>query len=292
MKGSFETLRHGPVEDGIISKEGKDFIAKRAEELFDEIKTYSKDTVVAFMPSNIGRTQETRDIFEKELKHLFDLSEEDFQILDLKELDTKDLPEIDKKTLITGFGGSKILGFESPDESKNTKELLRRLKDFRGDENLIARFWSARPEEMDAIKEEVSRLYPEVDVQSLNPSDFLETPEDDAEKKIRWMMKVLERAKRYFPENPVKVFGISHSVRSDFAVMKLLGLDISAKTFEEIGGARDYLESHNVSIDGDEVSVSFRGSKKKLSIDELREVLDKVRKDSEERKKIWEENNL
>ena len=124
----------------------------------------------------------------------------------------------------------------------------------------------------------MSEQYPEVDINDIKPSNFFETPEDDAEKKIRFMIKTLKIAQKYFPDNPVKIFGISHSVRSDFAAMKLLGINISAKAFEEIGGARDYLESHKVTIKDGKVIVSFRGQQNEFSVDELAKICLKIEK--------------
>ncbi|MCK5511044.1 hypothetical protein KAI65_05930 [Candidatus Parcubacteria bacterium] len=168
--------------------------------------------------------------------------------------------------------------FEEISEDKNTKEFWRRLDDFKFNENLIAKLWAAQPEEIDMIKQEVKEQYPEVDINDIKPSNFFETPEDDAEKKIRFMIKTLKIAQKYFPDNPVKIFGISHSVRSDFAAMKLLGINISAKAFEEIGGARDYLESHKVTIKDGKVIVSFRGQQNEFSVDELAKICLKIEK--------------
>lgn len=296
MKREFEVMRHAEkTSEGNISEQGKLDIIEKAKEYFKEIENYSDGTVISFMPSNVGRTQETRDIFEEELKKLLSKNSDKYQIIDVNNLE--DIKKINKdetkKTLIVGLGQSTLIGFSLKKNDKAGEEFVRRKDDFKGDEDLIGKLWAAKPEELEDIKREIEEKYKDVNLGDIKPSNFHTTPEEVAKSQLQWTMRMLKIINKHFPENEVKLFGVSHNISTDFLSMKLLGKSISASTINEWGGkVRQYLESHKLDIDGEKIKFLYRGEERELDESLLDSILKELDEESKNRKKMWKEKNI
>lgn len=282
----FDIKRHGNKgPDGNLSEEGKEKIKEQTAEIIKEIELSPEGTIIGFVPSNIGRTQETRDKFEEEITKNFE-NKDEYEILDINQADEiKAAIEKKKKVLIKGFAYSSLLGFK-PGKGIG-KEWQRLIKTYKIDENLVGRIWAANPEELKKIQEE----NPEINSQDIKPSNFTQTPEELTANQLKWMKRVLDIS-REFTNSPVKLYGISHNFSTDFAALKLLGKQLDAKTIEESGGGRNFLESHQVRIEGGKIYVSYRGMEREFDESELEDIIKNLKEESKQRKEMWKKEDL
>ncbi|MFA6436971.1 MAG: hypothetical protein WC242_02535 [Candidatus Paceibacterota bacterium] len=289
MKQSFEVLRHGEKDEtGHISEDGREKIRDRAKELFEEIKTYPEGTVIAFMPSNIERTQKTRDIFEETLISLFNEAGQGYRILDVH--DIGEIQKIDsstkEKVLIKGLSYSSLIGIPKTGDPRGAK-LFEKSRQIFGNEGFAVKTWAAwSPEELAQLRQEMLKENPEAPVAEFDTT-FFGSPEQVTIKQIRWLMSMMEINQGHFPNNEIKLFGISHNANTDFLVMKLLGMPINAAGLDEIGGARNYLEGHKIDIENGRVKISYRDQEREFDEEDLKKIIEELEKETEERKKRW-----
>lgn len=294
---SFEIMRHGEKDpQGGLSEKGVEDIKNYVkEDLMHRIENFPEGTVIVFFPSNVGRAKDTRTVFEEELGGLFEQDPEHYDTIDIQDVDkVKDFAgKKEKKILITNAGEQTPIGYKDSKVDPWIGEFTRREKDFEKDDDMIGKLWLSTEKEIDALRQEIVKQYPDIDPDDLKPSNFHDTPEHEAAEQIRWMLRLLKISNKHFPENPVKIFATSHNVLTDFASMKLLDMPLTRESLEELGGnVRDFLESHSVDIQGDKVVVKFRDQTNEFDIDKLENILEELKQESEDRRKMWNDNNL
>jgi broad specificity phosphatase PhoE len=282
----FETVRHGEKQGEKLSEVGVGQAKEKARELLDEIKTSPNGSIFYIMSSNVGRAIETRDIIENELKIL---AQEEQGIEFISVQDIKRIKQVkgdkSKKYIITDIQPTTALGF-----NERTPSLLAFLKFktiYKNNEDLIGKTWAAKPEELEGLKDKIRQEIPDLDVSQINPKEFEETPEEAALKYICLMRRMAEITEKYFPNHPFKCLQIGHNLSADFAAIAILGRDISIESIEKIGGKfRQFLESAYFEVRGGKIVTKYRDQEVE-QYKNLDEIIEDLKKASEERKRWW-----
>ncbi len=296
---SMTFIRHGPKsQDGRLTEYGVKDAECFGEKVFTDLLESPPGTIACIWPSNVARNIETAVAIENTLIRKAAVNE---NIVVLK-ADTANKEMMrqaakklgNQKMLVTDLFPQLAIGFKENGPDPVGDEIVRLKQILGGNEvnlnDTIGAIWASTPKETAFIKDMIPQKYPGVNLDELDPDPvkFGMTPEDEARRQIRWMRAVLRAVEDYFPNNPVKIVAITNTISVDFAVMSLLGIPITAANFLELGGARRYLEPHNVNVvrDGDgktNISVSFRGKKRQFDGDELDQLLLKLQASSAKR---------
>ncbi|MBS3053512.1 hypothetical protein A3A67_00190 [Candidatus Peribacteria bacterium RIFCSPLOWO2_01_FULL_51_18] len=282
----FESMRHGHKEGENLSERGKEQAKEKAKALLEEVQQSEAGTIFFVIPSNVGRAKETREIIETELRQLA-ASDSDIAFIDVHEAEQLAAAKgnFTKRYIITGIQPSRALGLHLGTQMQKTYLDLR--SDIK-DEDLVAKTWIAKPQEVSTVQDEVRSKFGEhIPLEKLRPERFEGTPEEAALYHIR-LMKALQSLKhKYFPNHPAKALQVNHSPHADFAFMALAGKELSLKTVEEMGGKfRDFLEAANIDLQDDGITIEYRGDRF-INNASLDEVIDALEKQADERKREW-----
>lgn len=286
MFRKFETVRHGDKKGEDLSEAGIERAKKKAEALFEEIRQSPPGTVLYLMPSNIGRAIETRNVMEQQL---IELAQTDDSIEFISVHDAEKIKEaagrMDKKYVITEIQPSLALGFNKDKKYIEGFQKYREL--YKGNEEFIGLTWAAHAHELDGLRQKIKEQMPEVDVDTIKPADFRETPEEVAITYVRFMRRMAELTNQHFPGHPWKGVHVGHNIASDFAAIGLLGRDISVATVEELGGKfREYIEPAHFELEDGKISASYRNLHNEQEID-LESVITDLEMKAEIRRKEW-----
>jgi len=283
-------MRHAPKDPNqLLTVEG---IQAVRDMVRDEIVPYldqsNKGQVYAVIPSVVSRAVKTREIFEEELEA--NLVGENYQMLDVKDLESIKAfnnAETDKKLVITNLQPQHMIGYRDSKLDSWIGQFLELEKQLGVPDTLIGKLWIATPEELPQVQAEILKINPDIDLDKLNPALFNITPEQEAIEQIQWMIRILRIAEKQLPNKPVEIIAISHNVLIDFAAIALLGRELTTENLNELGGVRNFLEKHEVFIEGNQVNVSFRGETHQYSLTDLNQLTNTLKEKSEDRKASW-----
>lgn len=307
---SFEVgvSRHGPKkqapeaeEDGFYAdqidlekadKESEGIIGTLVEKILEA----APGSIFAFQPSNILRAEQTRELLVAKIDEQLRESERaDIVLVESRNVAgkgeelLKEIMENPEKTfVITDLKATGLLGFKESDISTQTANTWKKL--FNGDEDLIGKLWAAHATELPTLSDELKKAHIEVAENDLRPEQFETTPEELSLRQIRWMETMQTIGEKYFTGRPLFLEGISHSVRSDFAILSLLGEDISVKSIQHVleGTFRNFFERSSVAFDDHGVRVEFRDKEKIYSKEEFSTLKKEIKAKSEARKTEWQ----
>ncbi len=282
----FENIRHGHKEGEGLSAKGIEQAREKAGMMLEEIDEAPEGTVTYIMTSNVGRAVATRDAIEASLKDRTQ-GREDIEFVSVQDIEgikrIKDEPT--KKVVVTELQPTTALGFN--ERTPSLKAFLKYKKEYKNDEDLIGMTWIAKPEEIDRLKEKAKERLPDYDVDSIKPSEFIETPEEAAAKYIRLMKRMTEITEKHFPGRPWKSLHVGHNMSADFAAAALMKKDLSLKTIEELGGKfRNFMESATFEVKDGKLITRYRDEEVENEVS-LDDVIQDLEKKSEERKKQW-----
>lgn len=257
-KESFEfQLRRHPEKKGqeVVSPEGEKnplplegIIQAQAEgvKLADQIKETPPNTVFLGYTSNQPRTKEADFIFGQELSvvsknlpdsKVFDMAKEE----SLENISKEVNDNIDKVIIINSLE-DKILGIR---DKWNMKELEDKISEL-GELGFLKE-WSDSIETQELV--------------GLSPQDIKEEFQ-------AWIKEQMEEIRKFFPDRPVIISGIGHSVELDTAIVALMGKDLTSKNFEEMGGVINTMEGAKIIIDGSgNGTIEYRGKIAKLDLE-------------------------
>lgn len=284
----FETMRHGEKAGEVLSERGREHAREKARELLKEIERLPDGAVVFLTPSNVGRAVETRDIIVAELKELCK-EEPGVEFISVHDAERikQAKGDFSKKYIITEVQPTRALGFHERSRFSPTYVKYRNM--YKGNEDLTGMTWAAQPEEMEALKTKITQQYPEVDIDQIQPKQFIDTPEETALKHLRLMKRMVEITNKHFPGHSWKGIFVGHTPSIDFATATLLGKEISMKTIEEMGGKlRDFLESAHFRLEGDKIIATYRNQDVTLEKD-METLIEELKAASSEREKEWKQ---
>lgn len=286
-----ELYRHGHKDaQGKLSPEGVEAARREAGVLFDRIRSASLDTIFYIIPSNISRSQKTRDVFEERLRELVaEHPDEKIETVDFSSAHTLETG-IGKKYIVTGCIPDARLGFTEGELSNEAFRFYQEL--FENDEEYVARTWVARNGELPILTKDIGARFPNFRSSDLNrivPSRFGITPEEIAIRQLEAIEETTISMNGKHPNQPLMGTYIGHAPAVDFVAMAVLGEEINLTNFKRIEGLRKYLESSTFQVENGEVVMgSFRGRSlvdgMKIS---LSEVKSKLKSQSDARKKEW-----
>ncbi|MFA6322511.1 MAG: hypothetical protein WCX71_03450 [Candidatus Buchananbacteria bacterium] len=307
----FNVWRHAPKEineggksdtltENLDKEQAASEIASAVDSFLVEVETMPNGSIVCLESSPIARAHETKDLFIERLRESID-----GQVLEIEltEIGTAGEPEEqiqqrleymrsqpDTKFVITNIHDTLMLGVS--DRAKFLPALDKWKKITGGNENLIAKLWAARPDELPGLATQLQKNGVSTEEQ-LNPSEFIVTPEERAMKQIRWMTSMQRVSQKYFPDRPFYFEGISHNMPSDFTILKLLGEDISVDSINRVlgGELRKPLERSSVKFfDDGSVMVEYRDLKKTYSAEEFNVLVKDIKEAEEKREEEWKDN--
>lgn len=282
---SIETIRHGAKQGEALSAEGIEQARGKAGELLTEIEAAEPGMVFYVIPSNVGRAIETRRLIEDELRSLC-ADRPDIAFVDVKDAggiaEAKSDPS--RKYVVTELAPSRLLGFN--ERTLSIPAFLEYKKRYQNDEGLIGMTWIARQNELPALRERVASRLPDLDLDSIRPNDFIETPEEAAEKYLHLMQRMTEITRQHFPNRPWKGLHIGHNLSADFTAMATLGKPLTLASLDELGGTfRRPVESSTFTMPNQEAE--YRGQHGTPEAGNLQELIERLREASEERKREW-----
>lgn len=282
----FESMRHGHKEGEDLSEKGKNQAKEKAKALLVEIRQSEAGTIFFVMPSNVGRAKETRDIIETELRQLA-ASDSEVAFIDVNDIAQLEAVKgnFTKRYIITGIQPSRALGLHFETKMQKTYEDLR--SDIK-DENLVAKMWIAKPQEVSTVQTEIrDKVVKSIPLEKLHPKVFDGTPEEAALHHIRLMKALQSLKQKYFPSHSSKALQVNHSPHADFAFMALAGKELSLQTVEEMGGKfRDFLETAHIDLEDEGITVEYRG-KRFINKASLNQVIEALGKQADERRREW-----
>ena len=283
----FESIRHGHKEGDGLSAKGVEQAKEKAGAMLEEIDNAPDGTVTYIMTSNVGRAVATRDNIEASLRdRTQDREDIDFISVQDKEAIERVKADPSKKIVVTELQPTMALGFN--ERTPSIPAFLKYKKGYKNDEDLIGMTWVAKPEEMDKLKEIVKERLPDYDVDSIQPSEFKETPEEAALKYVRLMKRTAEITEKHFPGRPWKTLHVGHNLSADYAAVALMRKDISLETVEKTGGKfRDFLESSNFEVKEGKLIARYRDEEVENEVS-LDDVIKDLERKSEQRKQEWQ----
>jgi len=286
-----EVYRHGHKDErGELSKEGIQAARREAEVMFERVRLAPADSIFFIVPSNITRSQQTRNVIEKRLRELLvETQDESIEIIpfDSQETIKKDTG---KKYIVTEFLPEARMGFNVEEESNKTFRFYQEI--FANDEEYVARTWVARSSEIGELMEDIKARFPDMnkaDLEKVMPSRFVATPEDIALRQLEAIEETTISMNKMHPDQPLMGTYIGHAPAVDFLAMAVLGEEINLTNFKRIEGLRKYLESSTFKVENGEVVMgSFRGRSLVEGVRvSLKDVKERLIKQSTARRKEW-----
>lgn len=281
-------IRHGPKKGEGLDPERIPEIRKEGDVYFQRILSAPTDTIFFVVPSTVGRAQDTRKIIEGRVRELVDEHPEaNIEIIPASE-QKRIKKGAGKKYLISDMEPDPKLGFTDSDLYRPERGRLDKL--FKGDEEYIGRTWAARASEIQELKADIQKKFPDLsdaELASIQPARMVETPEDRAINDLQAIVSSTEKVEKANPGHPLVGTFIGHAPRIDFLAMATLTEEINLKNFKRVQGLRNYLEASSFKVEnGMIVEASFRGRSLAAPI-AVSEVIARLQKASEERKAEW-----
>lgn len=294
--------RHAPkVESGRMDvenqevdvEEAKQKIIERASFFLGNLDHAPEGTIMAFQPSNIKRTEQTRNLLVDQLKK--SVRSKDIEIVELGENKEVALELLDrikkeskKKFIIADLRGTWLIGFRSDDFDFDVVDQWRnKLND---NEDLLGKVWAARKNELAIITEQLNQKGFDIKVEDINLKDFQSTPEDQVVRFVKWLQAMKKIGESRFPDRPLMLEGISHNLRLDYTMLSLLGEDISVESIDRILGGefRKPLERLTITfIDDGKIRIEYRGMSKEYTQEDFDKLIRSIKEKSAIRKKEW-----
>ncbi|MES2223342.1 MAG: hypothetical protein V4469_00250 [Patescibacteria group bacterium] len=286
----FEAVRHGDKDKaGNLSEEGVQQSKEKALVFVEEIKSAPPGSVFYVLPSNVGRATETGRTIESELEEILqnDPNVEFISVHDVSKIEAAK-GDFSKKFIIKELYPTSSIGFKN--DTDYVPAWIDYKKKLGNDEYNILMLWASRPEEMGKTREEMQTKFPDLDVSTLNPKDFIRTPETEALNYLFLSKRMAEITEKYFPGHPFKNIQVGHNP-VDYAVLALMGKDITAENLRELqnGKSRDFLESSKFEERNGSIIVKYRDHEVEREI-ELKDIIKKLEEQSKERQESWKKN--
>lgn len=283
----FEVIRHGHKQGEHLSEQGREEAIEKAKEIYGNLESLPQSAVVCLFSSNIGRSIDTKNAIEGELRNIMsgDENTEFIAISDVEKI--RELAnDLSKRIVITETAPQTSLSWKTSEEHP-ADEAFDKYKKRYGTEDAAGKVWIAREDEIPTLKEEFKEKYPEVDSEDIKPSEYRMTPEEFVISFLKFMERVNESAKKNFPDRPVYIVAVSHNFNADFLTLALLDMPLNLSSINELGGSfRGFVESSKFTIKDEGISSEYRG--KEVESDKT---IEDIRKDlqvgMEERKREW-----
>ncbi|MCB9805960.1 hypothetical protein H6775_02240 [Candidatus Nomurabacteria bacterium] len=287
MKHTIDTLRHGAkAPDGNLSELGQEQARNKGDEYFQRFVESPPGTLFFILPSNVSRAIDTGKGIEDRLRELI-VDHSDMHVLSIQEDDweqrVNELPE--DKFIITDLHGTRQFGLGK--DMQYVKPFQDYTRMLGGEELSAITTWVAWQDELEEWKAKAKEMYPEIDPDCLHPESFVQTPEEQAIKYIMSARRMAEIANKHFPDRPYIHVQAGHNT-ADLTALALSGQDISANNLQEFmgGKGRDFVESSSLEFNDEETTFKFRG-KEYVMTETIDEVIERLRKASDRRKKEW-----
>lgn len=271
-------------------------ITQRAEFILQNLEQAPAGAIMAFMPSNVKRAEQTRNLFIEKIKELL-VAREDIEAVELgadQELASQLLSRInsetDKKFIISDLRGTQLIGFKEDD--KYVPAVNTWKNKLKGDESLLAKVWAAHPEEIPGLIEELQQAGADIRPEEVKPQEFQVTPEERSINFVRWIKAMKKIGESRFPNRPLILEGISHNMAADFTALALLDQDISVASINKVlgGKLREFFERSNITFSGgDDIKIKYRDAEKEWTTEEFEELINKIKEKMASRKKEWQE---
>jgi hypothetical protein len=260
------------------------------DEIFKQVELSPRGKICIFTCSPADRTRETMAVIEDRVNDLMKKNHpERLQVLKLESLNPADFNESvlqDSTYFIFNHKPAEEIGPFS-------NETLSKVSKILGPSETVGEMlWFARPEELDSLKEELKKLYPDAKdfIDGVMPRDYQKPPEAQVMRIVSYYEQLISFIQQNFSDRQVDIYNVGHNMILDATTMRLLGFDISAGSVKKLGGeARDYLEGSKFLVVNGKITVKFRGLENTLSLEDLRGLHEKLQKEADERKKQWVE---
>ncbi|TAK03881.1 histidine phosphatase family protein [Patescibacteria group bacterium] len=285
----FEIMRHGHKKGEGLSEQGIEQAKKKAHELYERLKEIPAPAVIVLFSSNIGRAIDTKRTLESSLLDLVS-QDGDFEAVSVKDAEKIDEAKTrtDKKLLITETAPQTMLGYSLRKEDL-ADSAFQKWRSLYKDESIVGKIWTARKEEIPALKEELRRTHPDIDPSTINPAEFIQTPEEYAFLAVDYVERMDQLSKKHFPDRPTHLVSVSHNYFSDWLTLMAMGKSINVESINELGGTyRDFVESSHLDVGNGELWVDYRGKQAHTPMT-IQDVRKKLEKSMKEREKEWKE---
>lgn len=269
-------------------------LEKNARLILENLENAPVGAIMALEPSNVKRADQTRSLFINKIRELLG-QREDIEIVELGEnredaeqLLSRMRQEPGKKFIIPDLRGSWLIGFKDTDvhipETNKWKNKLH------GDENLLGKVWAAHSNEINALAGELKNLGIDVTAEEINPQAFKATPELLVVRFLTWIASMRKIGESHFPNRTLILEGISHSVRSDYTTLALLGEDISVESINRVLGGefRKPFERSKIVFGGNgKIKIAFRDKEKEYTPEEFEMVVNSIQGKLNAREVEW-----
>lgn len=257
-----------------------------ADELFEEANNSKSKNIYLFIPSPAGRTMETQSVIQDRIEQLSKRDESKQSNVscceNIQNLSGADIP--DKKSIfIFQTQGAKNLG-------PVNNSTLDSVNKFFQDETISEMFWFAQPDEIEQIKQETISQNQESKklIADIKSADYQTPPEEAVIRILNFYKTTIELANNIFQDRDIHIICTSHNMILDATTIRLLGKEISAKSVKDLGEkAREPLESSQISISGNKITIKHRENEKNIGLKELDQIITDLEKELEKRKKDW-----
>ncbi len=283
----------------VDEESAKQEIEHRTRFVLDNLEQAPTGTVLAFEPSNVKRSEQTRGLFIDKLKELLG-ERDDIKIVEIgenREAANKTLDRIrnepEKKYIIADLRGTWLIGFKN-DESFIPTFMAWKNK-LKGDENLLGKVWAAHKDEITSVAEELGTKGIDISAGEIDPKKFQSTPEEQVLRFVKWIQAIKKIGTSYFPNRSLILEGISHNLRSDYTTLALLGEDISVESINRVLGGefrKPFERSSIIFEENGNVKIRYREIEKSYSLEEFEEVVKSIREKLNARKNEWAESNF
>lgn len=258
-------------------------------EIYKEVDLSPRGRICMFVASPSGRTVETTELVVDRIEQLIKREKpEHLKLLRVNGLDSSSSLELDEQDSIFIFDQQGVSDIDS--FSNDTLEKINKLF---GGETIGEMLWYAKPEELQALKEELKIRFPEIDpatIDKISPRDYQVPPEEVVARIVGYYEKLIDLANKQFPNRSIDFYSVSHNMILDATSMRLLGMEISTASVKKLGGeARTSLEAGQIIVDGNSVTIKFRDMENRITLDELRALKAKLLDEAKIRRKQWGE---
>lgn len=241
-------------------------------EIYEDVTLSPRGRICLFTGSPSGRTMETMTVIEERVDDLLKRDQpKGIKILKTGNIDALVSENIDPQSTYFVFvreGAEKIAPFEN--------KMLGVVSKAYGD-TMAEMLWFAKPGELPDLPKGIKQ------------KDFEIPPEEIIDRIVAYYEQLIDLVNQKFPDRQVDIHNISHNMILDAAAIRMLGMEISAASVKKLGGkARESLETSEISIISNELTVKFRGLENKLSIEDLKNLREVLKKESAERREQWE----
>jgi hypothetical protein len=292
-KHHIDFRRHGQknFETGLLAPEGVEAARDEGRRMFEVLRASAPGTISYCIPSNLSRSQATRDAIEEGIaERIKEAPDGEVEAVEYAQQGT--LVRGDKRYVITGAPPEPGIGFDPDGPFNKAFDALR--APLQNEEEYIARVWIARADELGQLASDIKSKYPNLrddEIAHMQPAAFGTTPEEVAISQIEGIERVTLAMGAAHPGHPLLGTYIGHAPVIDFVAMAVLGQEMNLANFKAIGGLRNYLESSTLQVkDGVVVVASFRNRSLGVSEEPITftSIKNRLRKEADVRKREWQ----